>query len=540
MTTADLSAPAAPPTPPHASVREFTRLAGHARLVAAGILLLFRSAIIGILLLLWPALAEPSYAGAILPEQLIEVMITTALTIWCIQFLMPWQSLPIRTAALTTASILLWTSIIALLFWNEPMADRPAHLMRLAIVIIGAAAAATIAARYARLLLQAGDPPPADPPTASAPSINRFCPSCAASLRDAETCPACGRHVPKPDLRPVLQRETARMRCAWQRGLSALRCLALLIGTLVLAGIAQSWAGQFRYGSGNPDPVFDLVLWFLLGALIGIGVAFLAVQRPRALAAASAAAVTLLGLTMGGALLVLAEVTVRTITLPSLFWQAAALASAAAAASSLFTHWLLTILVTRFVPLSSAQLMLGRKIDRPAPTNAALPPSPRTCESCGYQLEGLPATRCETCSIVALRCPECGHTQPANTLNARSLRLVYKLHTVIRTISWLAGLGLILWLSLMASWILLLVFSLSGIPFGYHRPDWGELWGIALLSIIFISPTRIVLLHGRRLWISSLLVALVPRLSCSSHPTPRVDPAMSCGSSPCSSSPAGS
>ena len=79
MTTADPSALAAPPLPPHASVLEFTRLAGHARLIVAGILLLLRSTIIGLFLLIWPAVTEPSYAGAILPDQLIGVMITAAL-----------------------------------------------------------------------------------------------------------------------------------------------------------------------------------------------------------------------------------------------------------------------------------------------------------------------------------------------------------------------------------------------------------------------------------------------------------------------------
>ena len=54
MTTADLSAPASALAPQHPTVLEFTRLAAHARLITAGILLLFRSAIVGLFLFIWP------------------------------------------------------------------------------------------------------------------------------------------------------------------------------------------------------------------------------------------------------------------------------------------------------------------------------------------------------------------------------------------------------------------------------------------------------------------------------------------------------
>lgn len=511
MATADSSATIAAPGPAHQSVREFTRLAAHARLITAGILLLFRSAIIGILLFVWPAVTEPSYYGnAILPAQLIEVMITAAITIWCMQFLTPWHSRPIRTALFTTMAVILWTSLAALLFWNEGMPDRLMHLTRLASVITAAATVATIAARYARLLLQPGDLHPATSSTPTPPApFARFCPSCATVLGDADTCPTCGRNMPRPDLRPALGLELTRMRTAWQSSLLNLRCLALLVGTLILAGTAQSWSGQFFYGGGHPDPVFDLTLCSILGMLAGGGVAFLAIHRPRSCAAAIAGGVTFMGFAAGFILFHLAASSLAYISLPTLFWQFIVLASAAAAASSLITHWLLTIIVTRFAPRASAQLMLGRTIDDPAPSTPAPPPSPRTCESCGYQLEGLPATRCDKCSIVGLRCPECGHTQPANTLNARALRLIYRMHTAVRVITWVAGLGTIF--CLLLTWFT--VAKLVGLQQSFGRLTWKEGLGFVLASFVLVGPIRLLLLHGRRLWLISLLVALLPAVA---------------------------
>ena len=177
-----------------------------------------------------------------------------------------------------------------------------------------------------------------------------------------------------------------------------------------------------------------------------------------------------MGFAAGFILFHLAASSLAYISFPARFWQFIALASAAAAVSSLITHWLLTIIVTRFAPRASAQLMLGRTIDRPAPANAAPPLSPRTCESCGYQLEGLPATRCEKCSIVGLRCPECGHTQPANTLNARALRLIYRMHTAVRVITWLGGLGTIF--CLLMIWFT--VAKLVGLQQSFGRFTWED------------------------------------------------------------------
>lgn len=55
---------------------------------------------------------------------------------------------------------------------------------------------------------------------------------------------------------------------------------------------------------------------------------------------------------------------------------------------------------------------------------------PIFCERCGYLLHGSPQTRCEHCTILYFRCPECGHAQPINTLRPAVQRILGRTRAV--------------------------------------------------------------------------------------------------------------
>ena len=49
---------------------------------------------------------------------------------------------------------------------------------------------------------------------------------------------------------------------------------------------------------------------------------------------------------------------------------------------------------------------------------------PIFCEKCGYSLHGLPQQRCDRCTVLQYKCPECGHHQPINTLRPAAQRIL--------------------------------------------------------------------------------------------------------------------
>jgi hypothetical protein len=70
---------------------------------------------------------------------------------------------------------------------------------------------------------------------------------------------------------------------------------------------------------------------------------------------------------------------------------------------------------------------------------------PIFCEHCGYLLHGLPQSRCEQCRILHFRCPECGHTQPINTLRPAFQQVLGRCRAVFLCLWMLVKLNLFVW-----------------------------------------------------------------------------------------------
>ena len=82
-----------------------------------------------------------------------------------------------------------------------------------------------------------------------------------------------------------------------------------------------------------------------------------------------------------------------------------------------------TVPATGTADASEAPGLTGRAA--PAPKRVRLGEElPIFCEKCGYSLHGLPQQRCERCTVLQYKCPECGHHQPINTLRPAAQRIL--------------------------------------------------------------------------------------------------------------------
>ena len=156
---------------------------------------------------------------------------------------------------------------------------------------------------------------------------------------------------------------------------------------------------------------------------------------------------------------------------------------------------------------------------------------PVFCERCGYVLHGLPPVRCEHCEILYFRCPECGHSQPINTLRPAVQRTLGRLR------AWCVGAWVFVKINI-AFW-LLFGWGAMGHEWSYHyaqttqrvrmvsgpgRPVQTSIWYVpqprpldweSILAFGFFAlPTgmvlRMLLLRWRRgYWVGLVVAALV-------------------------------
>ena len=71
--------------------------------------------------------------------------------------------------------------------------------------------------------------------------------------------------------------------------------------------------------------------------------------------------------------------------------------------------------------------------------------------------------------------------------------------------TWLVGLGIVA--SLSFPWLAIMDVGGSRI---FEGMDWEKAMGLLLATFVLLGPIRLVLLHGRRAWLFSLLVGLLP------------------------------
>src|SRR5688500_958821 len=100
----------------------------------------------------------------------------------------------------------------------------------------------------------------------------------------------------------------------------------------------------------------------------------------------------------------------------------------------------------------------GRGEAKPAPRVPLGEELPLFCEKCGYSLHGMPAVRCDHCTILQFHCPECGHHQPINTLRPAAHRVLGRLRATALGLSVLFKLAffrllLFAWAAMPGEWI---------------------------------------------------------------------------------------
>lgn len=139
---------------------------------------------------------------------------------------------------------------------------------------------------------------------------------------------------------------------------------------------------------------------------------------------------------------------------------------------------------------------------------------PIFCEKCGYSLHGLPAGRCETCSILHHRCPECGHTQPINTLRpafqrilgrARAWGLAAVIFVKLNYFIWL----LVAWFAMGVEWSYSYNYRPNNPTFSPRPLDWESLFGFTLFGLAFGLVSRMLLLRWRKGYVVGLILGVL-------------------------------
>jgi hypothetical protein len=136
---------------------------------------------------------------------------------------------------------------------------------------------------------------------------------------------------------------------------------------------------------------------------------------------------------------------------------------------------------------------------------------PLFCERCGYMLQGLSPQRCSACSLFALRCPECGHQQHANSIRPALLRILGRLRGASHVLGSLlvagfCGLAGFIW------WVVGLD-SANAIRNG-RVPSSGD-YPLFILAIVVSSwSLYAILAHARSRFVPVLLVLIFHVLAC--------------------------
>lgn len=138
---------------------------------------------------------------------------------------------------------------------------------------------------------------------------------------------------------------------------------------------------------------------------------------------------------------------------------------------------------------------------------------PLFCEQCGYNLSGLPVTRCESCQTLHFGCPECGHHQHINTLRPTAQRMIGRLR------GWVLAVLVFIKLNWFG-WILFLWFVIGYETISrYHylnsgksvyntvAMEWDETMGMFIMGGIFGAVSRIMVIRWKSGWRVGLVLA---------------------------------
>ena len=123
------------------------------------------------------------------------------------------------------------------------------------------------------------------------------------------------------------------------------------------------------------------------------------------------------------------------------------------------------------------------------------------CEQCGYQLRGLSTSACGQCGNLHLRCPECGHTQPADTQNVELIKPLHRWHGIVRRLFVVFHMLILIGCTL--PW--LAVYTPS-----YRMNGAGDAWSLPLMALFLIGPMRLVTMRLRPAWVSIAVCCGLP------------------------------
>lgn len=512
--------------------RSALRLLSHLRLSAAGLALLLKLGVLGIILLAWSSSTLSSYPDHMVANCL-DTGIMAGLSIAAIRLCTIRHRHPIRLAMGSAALMLAlaagntWLMSMTYPTAGTRLVDMVPHIL----CGVAAAVIATLLTRPAlrwlagpgsrmQMALWLSDDADAARQSRVFSGVGgeaMFCAGCGAELpphQDGQTlaCPTCGQMNPSGAFRIAMERFLWRCEGAVIFVMSVWRMALLGIVALIACGVATSAYETARQNALNPMSRSDTlwVVWLgplglIAGAAISLALLHLAIRWRRILLALLAMAAVLGGL---AALLTRSSGEALQSTVGVLVGPLALIIGAILGG---WPAWALArLLIRKFVPAELQQHLIAAAADPVPPAAVAAGNGSLYCEQCGYALQGLPRTRCEGCMVVSLRCPECGHSQPANTAIPQLRRWIHRAHLVLRILAILMkglaiGLPLLLWFTVF--------FNIS--PGEFWQMQWRQL---AILCIAFawlLVPIRMALLRRKPAWMFSLLtLSLVITVAC--------------------------
>lgn len=316
-------------------------------------------------------------------------------------------------------------------------------------------------------------------------------------------------HDPGDEYRPELNDALLRAFTGYASLLSAVRMLLIaVIGLILLLG-SFAWAKESIRRLGSTTMHWwsngDDTLWLLGSCAVTVilATALLPLGKRKSCIGISLGIFICMTLGAAGALLIARQPLIGCLAALLIILASAAVALPTCAA----TQFIVGFIIRRILPAPLRRPLLPAEIgdddyvEAPDAYRAAL-----CCEECGYSLKGLPVNRCNACTVEVLRCPECGHQQPAGTLHARAIASAHKLHSVLRALGRLGSLGLVL--------LVVLGCVSLGVAVGnnslFGRASWREIAGATLVLMLYMFPLRLLLLRWRPLWLASLVVAVTP------------------------------
>lgn len=292
---------------------------------------------------------------------------------------------------------------------------------------------------------------------------------------------------------------------AERAGARTIVTVQLITAVVPLSFLTLLGYSYMQYARRQPSVTISLkdgIIWLVIGALVGVGFAVTTLRTGLMAAVAASAMLVAAGIGLG-ALCLNASVAADAADIAR-WLLTSAVAAGGTVPAVVIVRSVCLVPIRRLLPLAVQRMVLA---DVPAGDEMSQLAPALHCEACGYALQGLPESTCAACAVMSLRCPECGHVQPASVRYARLLRRLHRQHLLVR-VQDLALRGLIAAGALIGAFAF--GFALQTVPQAIGRAE--VFLGVTVV-VTLIGVLRYIMLRVKPAWQASILCGVTPVLA---------------------------